>query len=693
MNSRSLSAKRPGAERAPKSANKSRADAATSSGAISKPGKGSKAKRNPSLSRLHQRIPAELRGVAQWVVSAPTGRPLNPNTGGNASSNNPATWATFELAVAACEAHGTGFLPALALTSDLGVTVIDLDNKAERPADAAMLELFDAMVRDFASYTERSRSGRGTHIVVRGSLERPIKSAHVEMYDRAHFMTFTGDTVGRAKPIRDRSELLADYAAVFARRAAPPTPNAARDRAALPDEVVLKRAAKRGGDTWALLHREGYDPSAGIGDGSQSDADFAYMATLWEVSGNRDQVLRLFADSPLYRDSTNRAKPKDAGYPARTLDKVIAHSLSKPRRSDADDIPAAVRLVRASDVELEPVDWLWDGYLARCKLHILAGAPGTGKTTVALALASTVTTGGQWPDGQRAQPANVVIWSGEDGIADTLAPRLAAAGADLSRVYFVSEVGEGDERRAFDPATDLAALHAACASLDGVGLVIVDSVVSAISGDGHKNNEVRRGLQPLVHLGESLGAAVLGISHFSKNSAGRATLDRVTGSLAFGALARVVLATARGVDDRCVLVRDKSNLGPRGGGFRYTIELTDLFFKGQSNCVSRIAWGDQLYGEPGDLLGKAETKLTQRERATDWLADVLTAGPVAAEEVKARAEAAGIAEATLRRASEALSVAKTRAAVRGGARGKGRYEWSLPTRDADARLKHRRPGA
>jgi putative DNA primase/helicase len=160
-------------------------------------------------------------------------------------------------------------------------------------------------------------------------------------------------------------------------------------------------------------------------------------------------------------------------------------------------------------------------------MHVFGGAPGTGKTTISMGLAATVTTGGRWPDGTRSIAGNVVIWSGEDDPADTLIPRLALSGADLSRVYFIADIREGNERRSFDPARDMEPLRRKLAEIGGVKLLIVDPVVSAIAGDSHKNAEVRRGLQPLVDLAGSMRCALLGITHFSKGTGGRDPVERL----------------------------------------------------------------------------------------------------------------------------------------------------------------------
>jgi putative DNA primase/helicase len=262
-----------------------------------------------------------------------------------------------------------------------------------------------------------------------------------------------------------------------------------------------------------------------------------------------------------------------------------------------------VVLVNGSDLTPEPVRWLWEYWLALGKLHILAGAPGQGKTTIAIAAMATVTIGGRWPDGSRCEPGNVLMWSGEDDPADTLLPRLIAAGADRSRCYFVSGTRIDGELQAFDPARDMAALEYQAHTIGGIKLLVVDPVVSAVAGDSHKNTEVRRALQPLVDLASRLDAAVLGISHFSKGGAGSDPASRVVGSIAFTAVARVVLVAAKVKsetgEDRRILARGKSNIGPDDGGFEYLIDQVEALPGIQA---SRIAWGKAVEGSARDLL-------------------------------------------------------------------------------------------
>lgn len=156
-----------------------------------------------------------------------------------------------------------------------------------------------------------------------------------------------------------------------------------------------------------------------------------------------------------------------------------------------------VELVCAASIRPEAIRWQWRGWLARGKLAILAGVAGTGKSTVAFCLAAAVTTGAPWPDCSRCETVgNVVLWSAEDDAADTIVPRLMAAGADLNSVHIIKgKTLANGQAMPFDPAHDVPELHRRIDRIGGVVLLIVDPIVSAVSGDMHKANDVRRSLQ------------------------------------------------------------------------------------------------------------------------------------------------------------------------------------------------------
>ncbi len=341
-----------------------------------------------------------------------------------------------------------------------------------------------------------------------------------------------------------------------------------------------------------------------------------------------------------------------------------------------------VQLIRGCDLAPEPIEWLWNGWLAAGKMHILGGAPGTGKTTIAMALAATVTTGGHWPDGTRSVAGNVVIWSGEDDPADTLIPRLLLSGADLARVYFVTDVMDGNERRSFDPARDMEPLRRKLAEIGGAKLLIVDPIVSAVAGDSHKNSEVRRSLQPLADLAASMRCALLGITHLSKGTAGRDPVERLTGSLAFGALARVVLVAAKhqeeGEDGRTarLFCRAKSNIGPDDGGFVYDLHQDEL----QAHpgvFASAVLWGDAVEGAARELLAVADAPGDDGEGnslsdARRFLADLLEDGPLRAGEIFKDADQAGYSKRSIQRAANAINIERHKDGMKGG------WTWRLP---------------
>ncbi|MGQ4661372.1 AAA family ATPase [Lysobacter sp. F6437] len=340
------------------------------------------------------------------------------------------------------------------------------------------------------------------------------------------------------------------------------------------------------------------------------------------------------------------------------------------------DLPRAV-LIRGDAIAPVAVQWLWPGWLERGALHMLAGQPGTGKTTIALALAATITAGGKWPDGSQAAGGDVVIWSGEDDLPTTLVPRLCASGADMRRVNFVESVRQGKNVRPFDPATDTDALRATLADLTDVRLLIVDPIVSAVGGDSHKNAEVRRSLQPLVHLAQEHGCALLGITHFSKGTSGRNPVERLTGSLAFAALARLVMITARAEargDEpaRQFLARAKANHGPSDGGFTYDLQQVEL--PGHEGVeASCVVWGEALDGSATELLAAAETHHDgDGQGAAGFLRDVLSKGTCAAKDVFTEATTAGFSKDAINRAKRKLGVATVKSGMAGG------WTWRLP---------------
>lgn len=355
----------------------------------------------------------------------------------------------------------------------------------------------------------------------------------------------------------------------------------------------------------------------------------------------------------------------------------LAKDLRTARQEYYADHPPAkaqVMLTRASDIVAEPIVWLWPGWLPAGKLSIIAGSPGTGKTTLALAMASIVTTGGAWPDGAVfREPGNVLMWSSEDDPADTLVPRLMAAGANRERFYFVDQVTDTDgELMPFDPSVHIDLLASRLEAIGGARLIIIDPLVSAVSGDAHRVNDVRRNLQPIVDLAARYRCAVLGISHFAKGTKGSSPAERVVGSGAFVALARMLMVAGKDeTAERRILARAKSNIAPDDGGMAYAIEMMSM----DGLEASRVIWGGMIEGSAREILGKVEQddeERSERDDASDFLIGQLSEGPVPVKMLQQEARGAGLAWRTIERAKRALGIEARKIGMGSG------WFWAMP---------------
>lgn len=339
-------------------------------------------------------------------------------------------------------------------------------------------------------------------------------------------------------------------------------------------------------------------------------------------------------------------------------------------------------IVSLDQVKPEPVEWLWPGRVPLGKLTLFAGQPGLGKSFATLDMAARISKGLDWPDryGTGNQAGSVILLSAEDDPADTLRPRLDAAGADVSRVKVLEAVRrrgrneEMDERKhTFDLTRDLVALRAALEANKDCRLVVIDPISSYLgSVDSHKNAEVRSVLSPLASIASEYRIAVVAVTHLNKNTNGPA-INRAIGSIAFAAAARAVWAFTKDRDDqqRRLMLPVKMNLAADGTGLAYTIAQRD------GHSVPVVEWepepiestaDDAMASEQSDEAGSALGE------AVDWLQSCLEQGPVAANTVKAAANSDGIRPRTLDRA-------KARLRVKAGKEGYGPgspWVWQLP---------------
>jgi len=361
---------------------------------------------------------------------------------------------------------------------------------------------------------------------------------------------------------------------------------------------------------------------------------------------------------------------------------VHADKLRAGHRVKEEPKQATGWLVSANDVKEMNVEWVWDDRLAKGALHLIAGHAGTGKSTIAFDWAAAISSGGKFPDGTVAPMGKVAIWSGEDSYESAIKPRMRLAGANFDNVFFLSGAPHANGRATpFNPSEHMAMLAQELAQIEGLALVIVDPIVSATKGDSHKNSEVRQSLQPLVDLLAATNAVGIGITHLTKGTSGRAFGERVTGSLAFNAIARMVFGTTsvRDAPGKYRLIVGKTNIAPTGGGFEYGIEKIEMEVEGVGVIRNtRIKWGDALTGDGTALMDEAEGpkggRPAKRNVACALLEALLANGPRKVSDIAAAGEKADISLDTLRRAAKVMG-AKFERSDPGNNRSE--WQWSL----------------
>lgn len=338
-----------------------------------------------------------------------------------------------------------------------------------------------------------------------------------------------------------------------------------------------------------------------------------------------------------------------------------------------------VRLTTLSDVQPECVSWLWPGRIPVGKLVTLDGDPGLGKSTLALAFAATISTGGAWPDGSRCEHRGaVLLMSAEDGLADTVRPRLDAAGADVSNVHAIEGVPIVDEdgERTLRPPTlaDLAALEDAI-SRTGARLLVIDVIMAYLPDgtDSHKDQDIRRVLSRLAALSDRTGCTILLLRHLNKAS-GRDPLYRGGGSIGIVGAARAGLLVAPDPDDpeRRVLASVKSNLGAAPDSLTYRLVGSGDY------GVARVQWEGVTAHTARALLAPADDS-DDRNEVDGWLRDYLEAeGRANARDVIRDGKLAGFSEDQIKKARRRIGAATIR---QGFGRG-STFIWAIGAIDA-----------
>ena len=298
-----------------------------------------------------------------------------------------------------------------------------------------------------------------------------------------------------------------------------------------------------------------------------------------------------------------------------------------------------LRLIRMDTIQETEVTWLWYPYIPYGKITIIQGDPGEGKTTLVLHMAAALTRGRRLGSEEVGEPVTVIYQTAEDGLADTVKPRLLAADADCSRVLVIDEsekcVSMTDDR-----------LENAIQQTNA-RLVILDPIQAYLGADVdmHRANEIRPVMKHLTDLAEKYGCAIVLIGHMNKAVGVKASY-RGLGSIDFAASARSVLIVARDRDNPNVrvVVQVKSSLAPEGKPIAFELDPVQGF----------LFIGDYEV-DPEELLtgtgGKKKAKV-----AEELLISALMQGEASQQSILERAIALGISKRTLDQVKKSLGV-------------------------------------
>lgn len=328
-------------------------------------------------------------------------------------------------------------------------------------------------------------------------------------------------------------------------------------------------------------------------------------------------------------------------------------------------------IISLDTVKAERVEWLWPGYIPFGKITIIDGDPGISKSLLTHDLIARITSGQPMPDGSIGPNCGAVILSLEDGLSDTIVPRIEAAGGKKSRVASVQGVPDerGDMR--LPTVRDIEDIQAACRMKDA-RLVVIDPLMGYI-GDANswKDQDIRAAMAPLIKFADEFKIAVLIVRHLNKSTSSP-SLYRGGGSIGIIGIARIGLLVAKDPEDdnRRILAGTKSNIAalPQSLTYEINVALGD---------VPVISWGSTCNHTADTLLSMPSSpeEKSAMDEAKDFLLSQLEHGAVKSKDVMREARAAGISDVTLRRAKKYLKISSMKSEFGG--------EWLWGKHDED----------
>ena len=291
------------------------------------------------------------------------------------------------------------------------------------------------------------------------------------------------------------------------------------------------------------------------------------------------------------------------------------------------------------DIKCENVEWLWYPFVPYGKITIIQGDPGEGKTTLVLQMIAKLTRGETIINEETKEPINVIYQTAEDGLSDTIKPRLVAANADCSKVLVI------DDKET--PLTMLDVRLEKAISETGARLVVLDPIQGFLGADVdmHRANEIRPVMKHIAEIAEKYRCAIILVGHMNKNSNGKSSY-RGLGSIDFQAAARSVLIVGRvkGEPEVRVVCHVKSSLAPEGKSIAFRLDKKEGF-----------QWIGEYDVSVDDLLA-ADNRGQKVREAKEFLKEILKSGSMTQKEISEEAENHGIKNKTLWNAKSDLKV-------------------------------------
>ena len=302
-----------------------------------------------------------------------------------------------------------------------------------------------------------------------------------------------------------------------------------------------------------------------------------------------------------------------------------------------------LKLINMRDVEVEPICWLWYPFIPYGKVTIIQGDPGEGKTTLVIQIIARLTKGESIIDEDASQPINVIYQTAEDGLADTIKPRLLDANADCSKVLVIYDRDTPLTMR--DVRLEQAIVET------NAKLVVLDPIQGFLGADVdmYRANEIRPIMKHISELAEKYKCAIILIGHMNKCSVGKSAY-RGLGSIDFQAAARSVLIVGRIKDEPEIRVvcQTKSSLAPEAKAVAFRL-----------NEETGFEWIGELDITADDLLS-GTVKGTKKQAAMDFLENLLADGQMSQKEIIELARQKGISDKTLRNAKDELKIKSKR---------------------------------